>query len=72
MASPSSSRMMAGSEISNGSSLMSLLLHTGGKYAHLPSLPAFYKQPSEDRDFPSSILCSTFLRTALNLTPSRP
>lgn len=42
--SPSSSRMMAGSEIPKGSSLMSSQLHMWGKTSPSPFSSTFYKQ----------------------------
>lgn len=62
MSSPSSSRMMAGSEIPGGSSLMSSQLHTGGGNKPIFLLFQLFTS-SQGSVFPSSVLCSTLPRT---------
>lgn len=57
VASPSSSRMMAGSEIPDGSSLMSWQLHVGvGARPSSFSSTLFISSPPEGQSFPSSVL----------------
>lgn len=60
VASPSSSRMMAGSEIPDGSSLMSWQLHVGvGARPSSFSSTLFISSPPEGQPFPSSVLRCT-------------
>lgn len=65
--SPGSSRMMARSEIPSGSSLMSCQLHTWGNPIFL--LFRLFTS-SHGSVVPSSALCSTLPRTALNSVES--
>ncbi|KAM7324145.1 hypothetical protein ACRRTK_016450 [Alexandromys fortis] len=60
VASPSSSRMMAGSEIPDGSSLMSSQLHVGvGIRPSSFSSTFFISSPPKSQPFPSSVLRCT-------------
>lgn len=70
VASPGSSRMMAGSEIPSGSSLMSSQLHTWGKNPIFLLFQLFTS--SHGSVVPSSVLCSTLPRTALNSVEAEP
>lgn len=70
VASPGSSRMMAGSEIPSGSSLMSSQLHSWGKNPIFLLFRLFTS--SHGSAVPSSVLCSTLPRTALNSVESEP